>query len=101
MKLSFQQVRRLEDSAVDIYRGDRVMGVFPETTCFYRATVVKSPKELTGEEDGGEQQWEVVVRFDDDEDDKGRWPARRVPARFILRANTFATFFETEPALEK
>lgn len=98
LKLSFQQVRRLEDSSVDIHRGDRVMGVFPETTSFYRATVVKSPKAPANSSHG---QWEVVVRFDDDEDEKGKWPARRVPARFILRANTFPTFFETEPPMEK
>lgn len=98
LKLSFQQVRRLEDTAVDINRGDRVMGVFPETTSFYRATVVKTPKIPANSVQG---QWEVVVRFDDDEDESGKWPARRVPARFVLRANTFATFFETEPPLEK
>jgi hypothetical protein len=96
LKLSFHQVRRLEDSAIDINRGDRVMGVFPETTSFYRATVVKTPKlPATG------SSMEVVIRFDDDEDETGTWPARKVPARFVLRANTFPTFFETEPAVEK
>ena len=98
LKLTFQQVRRLEDTSIDINRGDRVMGVFPETTSFYRATVVKTPKPASSATHGN---WEVVVRFDDDEDENGKWPARRVPARFILRANTFATFHETEPPLEK
>lgn len=92
------QVRRLEDTSTDINRGDRVMGVFPETTSFYRATVVKTPKDPSV---SGQDGWEVVVRFDDDEDEAGKWPARRVPARFVLRANTFLTFFETEPAVEK
>jgi len=27
----------------------------------------------------------VVVKFEDDEDEAGRNPARRVPARFVLR----------------
>jgi hypothetical protein len=98
LKLSFQQVRRLEDTAIDINRGDRVMGVFPETTSFYRATVVKSPKTP---ESSGVAYAEVVVRFDDDEDETGKWPARRVPARFVLRAHTFPSFFETEPVAEK
>ena len=76
------------------------MGVFPETTSFYRATVVKSPKAPTSS--GSTQtHWEVVVRFDDDEDEAGKWPARRVPAHFVLRANTFPSFFETEPVTEK
>lgn len=98
IKCSFQQVRRLEDSAVDINRGDRVMAVFPETTSFYRATVVKTPRIPASSVNG---QWEVVVRFDDDEDESGKWPARRVPARFVLRSNTFPTFLQTEPALER
>lgn len=75
------------------------MGVFPETTSFYRATVVKSPKNPAT--NSSQSHWEVVVRFDDDEDESGKWPARRVPARFVLRANTFPSFFETEPAIEK
>ena len=28
---------------------------------------------------------QVVVKFEDDEDEAGRNPARRVPARFVLR----------------
>lgn len=30
--------------------------------------------------------WEVIVRFDDDEDASGNCPARRVPARFVMSA---------------
>lgn len=29
--------------------------------------------------------WDVVVRFEDDEDESGKNPARKVPARFVLR----------------
>lgn len=28
---------------------------------------------------------QVIVKFEDDEDEQGRNPARRVPARFVLR----------------
>lgn len=79
--LSHVDVRRLEDSASHLRRGDNVLAVFPETTSFYRATVVKTPKPPPTP--GG--QWEVIVRFEDDEDDSGKAPARRVPGRFVLR----------------
>lgn len=77
--LSWTDIRRLEDSAIHLRKGDSVLAVFPETTCFYRATLAKSPKQPTG------STWEVVVRFEDDEDETGKIPARRVPARFVLR----------------
>lgn len=82
--LPFNSVRRLEDSAADIRRGDRVLAVFPETTSFYDAVVVKTPKSPAGN-----NQWEVVVRFEDDEDETGKAPPRRVPARFVVRASAF------------
>ena len=78
MVLGFSDVRRLEDSIHSLRRGDPVLAVFPETTSFYRAVVAKNPKR-----DGGVN--EVIVKFDDDEDDLGKNPARRVPARFVLR----------------
>ncbi len=71
-------VKCLRDSCEDIQRGDKVFGVFPETTSFYRASVVKTPKLI------GRDSWEVIVRFDDDDDGSGKSPARRVPARFIF-----------------
>jgi len=79
--LSHLDVHRLEDSASHLRRGDNVLAVFPETTSFYRATVIKTPKPPPTP--GG--QWEVIVRFEDDEDDSGKAPARRVPGRFVLR----------------
>ena len=80
VRLPFSSVRRLEDNASDIRRGDVVCCVFPDTTSFYRAVVVKSPKVPAQG-----SQWEVVVRFDDDEDETGKAPPRRVPARFVMR----------------
>lgn len=78
--LSFFDVKRLQDSASHLRRGDLVLAVFPETTSFYRAVVAKSPKAPSNPNGA----WDVVVRFDDDEDETGKNPARRVPARFVL-----------------
>ena len=69
-------VKRLEDTTAHLRKGDNVLAVFPETTSFYRALVVKNPKPPG---------WEVIVRFEDDEDATGKAPARKVPARFVLR----------------
>jgi hypothetical protein len=83
MILGFSDVRRLEDASSSMRRGDSVLAVFPETTSFYRAVVAKNPK--TNTRDGGVNNGDVVVKFDDDEDESGKNPARRVPARFVLR----------------
>lgn len=80
MQLGFSEVKRLEDSAAHLRRGDLVLAVFPETTSFYRAEVVKNPRHPQH----GNSCWEVIVRFEDDEDDSGKAPPRRVPARFVL-----------------
>jgi SAGA-associated factor 29 len=85
--LNYGNLRRLTDNASDIRKGDRVLAVFPETTSFYRAVVVKTPKPLTA---GSTGLWEVVVKFEDDEDDTGKPPARKVPSRFVIRSSAFA-----------
>jgi len=74
-RLSDRDVRRLDDSCSHLKKGDVVYAVFPETTSFYRAIVAKK-----GHVD-------VIVKFDDDEDEK--CPLKRVPARFVLRADVF------------
>jgi hypothetical protein len=79
--LGFNEVRRLMDTASHLRRGDEVLAVFPETTSFYRATVVKNPRPPSSVNGN----WEVIVKFEDDEDDSGKAPPRRVPARFVLR----------------
>lgn len=84
--LPFKYVKRLEDTAADIQRGDRVLGVFPETTSFYRGVVAKTPRNPNSQSGAV---WEVVVRFEDDEDHTGKAPPRRVPARFVIRASAF------------
>jgi len=81
LQLPATAVRRLEDSASHLNKGDLVLAVFPETTSFYRAEVVRTPIPPAH----GNSYWDVIVRFCDDEDDDGRTPARRVPARFVLK----------------
>ena len=78
--LELHDVKRLEDSAAHL-RGDAVLGVFPETTSFYKAVVAKNPKQVQHGNGG----WDVVCRFEDDEDHTGRAPPRKVPGRFVLR----------------
>ena len=43
-------VKRLDDHSARLRKGDQVLAVFPETTSFYRATVVKNPKPSTSGE---------------------------------------------------
>lgn len=83
LTMGFHDVRRLDDSTSNLRRGDQVLAVFPETTSFYNAVVVKTPK--LQQTTSSSSCLEVVVKFDDDEDENGRNPARRVPARFVLR----------------
>ena len=71
----------MEDSASHVRKGDQVLAVFPDTTSFYRAVVAKNPKTPTHVN----SPWDVIVRFEDDEDETGVAPPRRVPARFVLR----------------
>ena len=84
--ISYSNLRRLTDNAGDIRKGDRVLAVFPDTTSFYRAVVVKTPKPVTS---GSSGLWEVVVKFEDDEDNSGKQPARKVPSRFVIRSSAF------------
>jgi SAGA-associated factor 29 len=75
MRLDAADVRKLGEPVSSLHRGDRVLAVFPETTSFYRGAVAKNPKGANSD---------VLVRFDDDEDEAGRPLIRRVPARFVL-----------------
>lgn len=72
-------VRRLDDTAIHLRKNDKVLAVFPDTTSFYKAVVVKNPKVPNQSSN-----WDVIIRFDDDEDDSGVAPPRRVPARFVI-----------------
>lgn len=81
LTLPVHEVKRLEDRSSHLRRHDLVLAVFPETTSFYRAVVAKNPKPPAHVN----AVWDVVVRFENDEDETGKNPARRVPARFVLR----------------
>eukprot|EP00981_Chlorochromonas_danica_P013910 scaffold7068_cov179-Ochromonas_danica.AAC.10 len=99
VQLHAQDVRRLEDTAAALRRGDDVLAVFPETTSFYRAVVAKNPRPPHNSMDSllfGNAMWEVVVRFEDDEDETGKNPARRVPARFVLRRSVMESYEEDD-----
>ena len=72
----------MDESASHLKKGDKVLAVFPDTTSFYRGVVAKTPKATLA---AATFTFEVAIRFEDDEDESGKVPARRVPARFILR----------------
>ena len=83
IELPASRVRRLglpEDGLDELAKGERVVAIFPETTSFYRAVVSKAPKRGPG---GAPS--EIVLKFEDDEDDAGRTPHRRVSLRYVLR----------------
>mmetsp|Transcript_20856 Transcript_20856/g.65638 ORF Transcript_20856/g.65638 Transcript_20856/m.65638 type:complete len:287 (-) Transcript_20856:158-1018(-) len=84
IELPASRIRRLYDEcdseAHDLQKGDRVLAIFPETTSFYRAVISKTPKR-----NANGSVSEVVLKFEDDEDDAGRTPHRRVNIRYVLR----------------
>merc|ERR1719456_1044811 len=84
LELPASRIRRLgvpDDNLDELQKGERVVAIFPETTSFYRAMVSKAPKRGPG----GSPPREVVLKFEDDEDDSGRTPHRRVSLRYVLR----------------
>lgn len=90
--LGFAEVKRLEETA-HLHKGDDVLAVFPETTSFYRASVAKNVRPPQH----GNSGWDVVVRFEDDEDESGRAPPRRVPGRFVLRRSDIGDHDDVAP----
>jgi len=64
-------------------KGTDCMAIFPETTSFYRARVSKRPAWRL-DRGGTPYVKEMIVKFEDDEDDNGRTPHRRVPARYVI-----------------
>ena len=86
LKLDAADVRKLEDISATLRRGDRVLAVFPETTCFYSGVVAKNPNNAATSSSGYSRSGDndVIIRFDDDEDDQGRPVARKVPPKFLL-----------------
>lgn len=75
------------------------MAIFPETTSFYRAVVSKQP--VWKKSSSGYQPIvkEMIVKFEDDEDDQGNTPHRRVPSRYVIPLPS-AYFFEDEDDID-
>lgn len=84
IRLPWSHVMRLSTGAEGVfYKGTDCMAIFPETTSFYRATVSKSPVwKLVGSTNPMVQ--EIIVKFEDDEDEHKNTPHRRVPARYVI-----------------
>lgn len=96
IRLPWSHVMRLSNGTEGWFeKGARVMAIFPETTSFYRAIISKQPIWTSGtsaEESAGgvgnahkPRVKEVIVKFEDDEDqESGKTPHRRVPSRYVI-----------------
>eukprot|EP00164_Ancoracysta_twista_P007883 GFYU01011284.1.p1 GENE.GFYU01011284.1~~GFYU01011284.1.p1 ORF type:complete len:249 (+),score=40.14 GFYU01011284.1:115-861(+) len=62
------------DRVPDMRKGEKVMAMFPDTSCFYPAFVVTVPKR--------KKNGEAVVQFEDDDED-GETPNRKVKLQYI------------------
>ena len=88
IRLPWNHVMRLSTGQEGwLDKGSKVMAIFPETTSFYRAIVSKHPvwTDGKGEGDNGKPRVkEVILKFEDDEDQDGKTPHRRVPSRYVI-----------------
>ena len=96
IRLPWNHVMRLSNGTEGWFeKGARVMAIFPETTSFYRAIISKQPTWTSGtsaEQSAGgvgnahkPRVKEVIVKFEDDEDqESGKTPHRRVPSRYVI-----------------
>lgn len=68
---------------------ERVMAMYPNTTSFFRSTIrVPNPKGAPY----------VILKFDEDEDEHGGIPDRKVPFRFVAPLKPWHAKFSTTPA---
>mmetsp|Transcript_29882 Transcript_29882/g.45831 ORF Transcript_29882/g.45831 Transcript_29882/m.45831 type:complete len:274 (-) Transcript_29882:1508-2329(-) len=85
IRLPWSHVMRLSTGAEGCFhKGTDCMAIFPETTSFYRAKVSKDPVWKLSANGNTPLVKEVVVKFEDDEDEQGRTPHRRVPSRYVI-----------------
>ena len=85
IRLPWNHVMRLSTGTEGCFdRGARVMAIFPETTSFYRAVVSKSPVWKIQSGTNTPMIKELILKFEDDEDENGRTPHRRVPSRYVI-----------------
>ena len=61
-------------------KGDVIFAVYPDTTAFYQASVVKAPRKTAG----GMSASFVTVNFVDDHDEHGIIPNRPVPIQHVM-----------------
>lgn len=84
IRLPWSHVMRLSTGTEGCFRKHTdCMAIFPETTSFYRAKVSKSPA-WNIDRSGNPVVKEIIVQFEDDEDNQGRTPHRRVPSRYVI-----------------
>jgi len=97
IRLPWNHVMRLSTGSEGCFhKGAEVMAIFPETTSFYRAVVSKQPvwkKNSTNSIQPIVK--ELIVKFEDDEDENGHTPHRRVPSRYVIPVPS-RYFFEDE-----
>jgi SAGA-associated factor 29 len=77
IRLKRDDIVRLEENIGQLQKGDAVLAVFPDTTSFYKGRISKPVKNKGV---GGD----IYVQFEEDEDESGRTPHRRVPARHVM-----------------
>ena len=82
IRLPFTGVMRLGSGTEIFTKGSRVLAIFPETTSFYNAVVSKAP--LWRQDRNGSVCSELILKFEDDEDETGKTPHRRVPSRYVI-----------------
>ena len=84
IRLPWNHVMRLSSGAEgSFHKGKDCMAIFPETTSFYRAKVSKTPVWKIEKPGSQPVVTQMIVKFEDDEEN-GRTPHRRVPARYVI-----------------
>lgn len=85
IRLPWNHVMRLSTGAEGCFdKHTKVMAIFPETTSFYRAVVSKQPLWRLAPGSTTPMVKELIVKFEDDEDENGKTPHRRVPSRYVI-----------------
>lgn len=60
----------------EFQKDSEVLGMFPQTSCFYKATVAAGPRRRKNRD--------YLLKFAEDEDEFGNVPSHRVDARYVL-----------------
>jgi len=64
-------------------RGQWILALYPDTTCFYKALVHTPPSEMQGAAAGAPR--EYLVEFEDESEASGKSEPMRVPTKYIMR----------------